>query len=485
MTELRFFHYFLAVLSGYGLAASFAPWGYGWLAWPSLVPLFYAVLASRGPWAAARRGWAAGLAFYITALIWMANVVHYLAIVFWLVFAFWLALHAGLMRALWDLGWEHRPRLKAFAWALAAGACWAGVEYFRSELWPLRCPWLALGYSQTYNPAIFQTLSVWGVHGLSAFMVSAGAAWALALRRRGLLPGALAAAALVLAVAWGRHRLETVLPEHGEPLKVALVQAENAPLDRLVKFSLAPEAREADLLVWPEYSFYMPSDPAGEKAFLEHLRLKLKPSKAAAALGVAVRAEPARGLKRANYILFLGRDKRPEGRYDKMQPVQFVEAGLPRNRAPVPVRTALGDMGPQICYDLAFEGGSRRMAAQGARLLITPTLDPAEWGKVQHRQHSDMSAARAVESGLWLVRAASSGWSQVIDRLGFTRAELAPGTEGALVATAYAGKGGTFYTRFGWTLAPLCFLFTLAAAALLFFSHFGIIAASKGEHKHD
>ena len=484
MTEKRFFHYFLAALSGLGLAAAYAPWGYGRLAWIALAPLFYAVLDSRDPWAAARRGAAAGLVFYTGALIWMANVVHYLAIVFWLVFAFWLALHAGLMRALWDLGWEHRPKAKALFWTLAAGACWAGIEYFRSELWPLRCPWLGLGYSQTYVPSVFQSLSVWGVYGLSAFMAAANASWALLARRRACMPAALLAAALLLLVAWGRRRLEIVLPEHGTPVKVALVQAENSSLQKLVKFSLAPEARAADLLVWPEYSFYMPSDAGGEKAFLAHLARELKPSKAAAALGVAVKAEPARGLKRANYMLFLGRDKRPAGRYDKMHPVQFVESGLPENKKPAPVSTELGDMGPQICYDLAFEGGSRAMAEQGARLLVVPTLDPAEWGLWQHLQHSDMSAARAVESGLWLVRAASSGTSQVIDRLGFTRAELEMGREGALTATAYAGQGGTFYTRFGWTLAPLCFLFTLAASVLLLFKHFGIIAASKGEHKH-
>ncbi|MCM2268226.1 MAG: hypothetical protein NDI60_10695, partial [Elusimicrobiales bacterium] len=284
--------------------------------------------------------------------------------------------------------------------------------------------------------------------------------------------------------AWGRHRLETVLPENGEPLRVALVQAENSSLEKLVKFSLAPEARLADLLVWPEYSFYMPSDTAGEKAFRAYLARELKPSKAVAALGVAEKADLSRGLKRANYMFFMNRDKRPAGRYDKMHPVQFVESGLPENKEPSPVMTDIGALGPQICYDLAFEDGSRKMAEQGARLLIVPTLDPAEWGLWQHLQHSDMSAARAVESGLWLVRAASSGTSQVIDRLGFTRAELEPGREGVLVAAAYAGPGGTFYTRFGWTLAPLCLLFTLAAAALLLLKNFGIIAATKGDHKH-
>ncbi|MBI5743993.1 MAG: hypothetical protein HY952_05540 [Elusimicrobia bacterium] len=485
MTEKRFFHYFLSALSGLMLAAAYAPFGHGRLAWVALAPLFYAVLDSRGAWAAFRRGAAAGLVFYVLSLIWMANVVHWLALVFWGVFAGWVALHAGLMRGLRDWEGEGRGHLKALLWAAAAGAAWTGIEYFRSELWPLRCPWLGLGYSQTDVPSIFQSLSFWGVYGLSGFMAAANAAWALAVRRRSWLPAAVFGAGLVLLAAWGRHRLDSVMAENGEPLKVALVQAESASLDKLLKFSLTPEARQADLLVWPEYSFYTPSDAAGEKAVLNYLRKGLKPSRAVAVLGAAVMADPERGVTRANYTLVLGRDKKPAGRYDKMHPVQFVEAGLPENKKPAPVNTELGLLGPQICYDLAFEDGTRKVARQGARLLIVPTLDPAEWGRWQHLQHSDMSAARAVESGLWLVRSASSGWSQVIDRLGFTRASLAMGREGVLTATAYAGPGGTFYTHLGWLLAPLCFLFTLAAGALLAFVNFRSTDATKGDRTND
>jgi apolipoprotein N-acyltransferase len=456
-------HYLLALLSGLLLAASYAPFGSWQLAWIALAPLFYAVLECGGAAQAARLGALAGLAFYSVSLIWMAAVVHYLAVVFWAVFAAWLALHAGVVRGLWDLGQKRgKNDLRALAWAVACGVTWAGIEYFRSELWPLACPWLGLGYSQTYNPPVFQSLSVWGVYGLSAFMAAANAAWALTLRKS-RLPAISFFAALILVTAWGRHRLNTLPAENGRPVKVALVQAERAPISELARLSLTPEAAGADLLVWPECSVMMPA--AGSPAYAARLARELKGSRAEAVVGVCVDENKAAGVRRANYTLLLGRDKKISGVYDKMHPVQFVETGLPENKTPAPVTTALGRLGPQICYDLAFEDGTRRITEQGAQLLIVPTLDPMEWTELQHRQHSDMSAARAVESGLWLVRSASSGYSQVIDRLGGVRAELAAGKRGALTAEAYIGNGGTFYTRAGWVFAPFAFAFALAAAA--------------------
>ncbi|OGR64573.1 MAG: hypothetical protein A2X31_08465 [Elusimicrobia bacterium GWB2_63_22] len=460
--------YILAAVSGLLLAGAFAPFGLGGLAWVALVPLFYAVTVASGVRQAFLLGGTTGLVFYILALSWMPNVVHYLALLFWLVFALWLALHAGLLRALWDLlhGRGGLGSARALAWAAAAGLSWAGIEYFRSELWPLECPWLGLGYSQTYNPVVFQSLSLIGVYGLSAFIAAFNAALTLLPRRRPLLaPAALAALALAAAYAWGAQRLSSGASEGGRPIKAALVQAERADINTLARLSLRPEAADADLLVWPECSVTMPS--VQEPAHVSLLARKLKKFKGEAVIGVCVDANRARGVKRGNYALVLGRDKRTAGLYHKMHPVQFVEAGLPSNKKPEPVVTPLGRLGPQICYDLAFEDGTRAITRGGAEVLITPTLDPEEWSLLQHQQHSDMSAARAVESGLWLLRAASSGESQVIDSLGQVRASLASGREGVLVAEARLAPGGTFYTSYGWLLPPFSFIFTLAAAALV------------------
>lgn len=459
----------LAAVSGLLLAASFAPASAGGLAWVALTPLFLALLASPGPGFSFSLGAITGAVFYILSLIWMANAVHYLALAFWAVFLLWTALHAALLRGIWELR-DYRGRLtagRAFFWVAAAGLTWTGIEYFRSELWPLECPWLALGYSQTFVPPLFQSLSVVGVYGLSAFIVSANAAWALALWRRSYSPAAFFLAALAASALWGNDRLHSFPADAGRPVKVALVQAERADIDRLAAYSLSPEAADADLLVWPECSVFMPEPQS--PSYISLLSEKLAPSRAEAVIGVCVAPDPARGIERANFTLHLGRDKKPAGRYEKMHPVQFVEAGLPSNREPRPVDTPLGRLGPQICYDLAFEDGSRLMAREGAEILITPTLDPREWSILQHRQHSDMTAARAVETGLWAVRAASSGESQVIDSTGRLRARLKSPKRGVLTAVARLAPGGTFYTRAGWLLAPLAFLFTLAVSALVIF----------------
>ncbi|OGR38536.1 MAG: hypothetical protein A2X29_02025 [Elusimicrobia bacterium GWA2_64_40] len=456
----------LAVLSGLLLAACFAPLSLGWAAWLALAPLFCAIAAAPSARRAALLGALTGLVFYSLSLSWMPAVVNFPALVFWAVFAFWVALHAALLRGLWALaesgGLNYR---RALALAAAAGLCWAGLEYFRSELWWLECPWLVLGYSQATVPGLYQTLSVWGVYGLSAFIVSVNAALAPALLRRAYLPAALALAAVAAAWAWGEHRLKTFPAEAGRPVTAALVQAERSDINKLARLSLSPEAAGADLLVWPECSVYPPR--ADEKSYEAYISSRLAPSKAEAVVGVCVPADRRRGVRRGNYTLHLGRDKKKTGKYEKMHPVQFVEWGLPRNRAPEPVRTPLGLLGPQICYDLAFENGSRLMAEAGAEILITPTLDPMEWTALQHTQHSDMTAARAVETGLWIIRAASSGRSQVVDGLGRERATLENGAEGVLTAQARLAAGGTFYTRYGWLLGPLALLATVAAGLAL------------------
>ncbi|HNW45170.1 MAG TPA: apolipoprotein N-acyltransferase [Elusimicrobiales bacterium] len=453
----------LAALSGLLLASLFAP-VYAWpLGWAALLPLFWAVLASRDARQAALLGAVTGLIFYPLSLCWMVNVVNAAAIIFWAMFAAWLALHAALIRGLWGR-LEKNGCAGALAWTAAAGITWAGIEYFRSEIWALPCPWLGLGYSQAGNAALYQTLSLWGVYGLSALLAAVSAALALASKRI-KTPAVIMLCALLAAAMWGRHRLASFTPETGRQLKVALVQAERAPLAVLIKHSLAPAALTADLLLWPELSFLLPGD--GDDGYLGLLRKQLKPSKAVAALGTGINTRREGKLRRENFILFMDGAKKNLGRYDKMHPVPFVEYGLPSYSKAATVDSALGRLGPQICYDLAFEDGTRKVTEQGAELLVSPTLDYLEWGNLQHTQHSDMSGARAVEAGLWLVRAASSGRSQIIDPLGRERASLANGLEGVLTGEAYLLDGGTFYSRRGWLFAPAALALTALAAALL------------------
>lgn len=450
-----------AALSGVLLAASFPPHGLWPLAWTALVPLFFAALRSASPGRAAFLGAVTGAFFYPAALSWMTNIFNpAVSLLFWAIFALWLALHAALLKFLWDrVGAAGRGQWGELLWTLLAGAAWAGLEYFRSEAWPLACPWLGLGYSQMSAAPVLQTMSVWGVYGLSAFIASVNAAWVLLLQRRYLAP-ILAVFLCAVVSAWGRERLASFDADAGRPVKAALLQDETLDLESLLELSLSPAAAGVDLLVWPEYAFYMKGGEEEKYSALISGRLKGRYPVSLIASGVQDPDEVAAG-RGANFVLALGPRGENYGRYDKLHPVPFVDDGLTPNPAPAPVSTPLGRLGVQICYDLAFEDGPRKVTVKGAEILLSPTKDPMRWGLKQHLQHSDMSAARAVETGLWILRPATSGISQIIDPLGEVRAVLPAGERGVLAGAARLRAGGTFYTSYGWLFGPLSMALTL------------------------
>ncbi|MBI3565863.1 MAG: hypothetical protein HY079_11745 [Elusimicrobia bacterium] len=442
----------LAAASGALLVFAFEPFGAWALAWVAFVPLFLALEEAPDAKAAANLGAVAGLAFYVPALHWIVKVFGPMGGAFWCVFALWTALPMTLA---WWTGrrWSaERPGL----WVAAVAVSWIGAEYFRAEVWKLQCSWLSLGYSQTSFPPLLRSVSLFGLYGLSGLIVAFNAALALALRGRAL-PARVLAAAVVALAAWGAAWPRAAT---GRPIVAAAVQSEDYDIPKMAKLSLSPGAKDAGLVVWPEYGFTV--QPGGEEGMRKLVARQLSGSKAVAVLGAAIFPDDLKKGWEQNFAWVLGPDGALLGRYDKHHPIPFVEPRLKPNRDPRPVSTPLGVLGVQICYDLDFEDGPRRVQSLGAEILAVPDIDPREWGAWQHRQHSAMSAARAVETGLWVVRAASSGLSQIVAPDGTVRAELEPLTSGVVVGTAFLTKGGTLYTRAGWVLPRLCLLLTAA-----------------------
>ena len=71
-----------------------------------------------------------------------------------------------------------------------------------------------------------------------------------------------------------------------------------------------------------------------------------------------------------------------------------------------------------ICYEAIFPDLVRDFAARGAELLVNITND-AWYGRTSApHQHLAMAAFRAVENGKYLVRAANTGISAVVDPRG-------------------------------------------------------------------
>jgi len=90
------------------------------------------------------------------------------------------------------------------------------------------------------------------------------------------------------------------------------------------------------------------------------------------------------------------------------------------------------------------------MVADGAEFLLVPTMDAIHWGAKQHYQHAELFRHRAAENGRWIIVAATSGLTQVIDSNGNRLSSLPIIDEGVLVAEVGRRSGLTFYTRMGW-----------------------------------
>jgi apolipoprotein N-acyltransferase len=392
-------------------------------------------------------------------------------------------------------GWV--ARFGTFALLLAPFA-WVATEILRAHTL-LRFSWCLLGYSQADSPSLIQLASVAAVYGVSFVIVLVSSALALLLHetRPSRRAAALLAALLVpAAVFWhGRSVLAQPLPA-GPPLRVGLVQAsilqdqkwdaarlyEN--FQQHVELTRRAAAQGARLIVWPESSVPWHYDTAPE---IRRLMGALAAETGAhLAFGNDDREPQASGRDR----VFVGAKLiDPEGRltlrYHKVRLVPFGEyvplqplltlggrfaAKLVRQvsdftpGSEATVGEAAGRrLGVFICYEAIFPDFVRRFTDNGATLLVNVTNDGWYGTTSAPHQHFAMTVFRAVENGRYVVRAANTGISGVIDPRGRVLARTALFEKTVLVRDVPDAALSTFYARNGDVFAWSC----LAAAAAL------------------
>ena len=243
---------------------------------------------------------------------------------------------------------------------------------------------------------------------------------------------------------------------------------------------------EGSILIWPEAAITLFEHEAGE--LLEGLARRGEQSGTALVLGlprleaqahsVEGRSSHESSYRFQNAALALGDG---EGRYIKRRLVPFGEYvplegllrglieffDLPMSRStPGPWRQPLLNVGADaaalaICYEVAYADLMRTTAAD-ADLLITITNDTWFGRSIGPLQHMQIAQARALENGRWLLRAANSGVTAIVDHQGRIQSRLPQFEQGVLSGNFQVMAGRTPYNRFGdaWLIA-------LCAATLL------------------
>jgi apolipoprotein N-acyltransferase len=483
------------------LVLSFPKFGQGVVAWIALVPLLLALPGTSG-WRAVRLGYVTGAVSAFGLLYWTSFVVvQYggLSLPVGAAIMAALCLAVALFPALF--AWAQARVLATFGgWGLlGAPLLWVGTELLRAHTL-FEFPWCLLGYSQYRNLPVIQIASVTAVYGVSFLVVAASALVAFAAQERRPAPRrtALLGLALLVGGAWagGAWAMERPRPETGR-IRVGLVQASIRQDEKWVPgkaednvarhLALTDEAaaQGARLVVWPESAvpYLYDEDPALARALRRLVRrLDVYLFFGNDDRGVGSEGEPrffvgaklltpgGRVVERYHKIHLV-----PFGEYVPLKPVftlggrlaaklvQEVSDFSPGSE-PVLGKVEGHPIGGYICYEAIFPDLVRRFAARGAELLVNVTNDAWYGTTSAPYQHFAMAVFRAVENRRYMVRAANTGITAIVDPVGRVRARTALFEPTVLVGDVAFAAEQSFYTRHGDVFAQGC---GAAALALL------------------
>lgn len=116
-----------------------------------------------------------------------------------------------------------------------------------------------------------------------------------------------------------------------------------------------------------------------------------------------------------------------------------------------------------ICYEVVYPNLARDAVRSGSQLLTTITNDAWFGRSSAPWQHFEMASLRAIEQGRYLVRAANTGISGIVDPYGRVLARSRLFEPALLVGDVRFLGGFTFYARTGDVFVYACALATLVA----------------------
>ncbi len=470
------------------------------MAWVALAPLLIALRGTSGL-QAVRLGYVTGAVSALGLLYWTSYVVVQFG---------GLSLPVGIaVMLLLCLAFAVFPALFGWVvarWIAALGAeglllapfAWVATEILRVNSF-FSFPWCLLGYSQAGNLPIVQIARFGAVYAVSFLLVLASSVLAYlavepaAVRRRRAAVGL----ALILAVvaADGLWRSRALLPETGR-IRVGLVQAsipQDEKWDEALAFSNLKRHTElteqaaaegARLVVWPESAvpFYYDDTPAIARTINElagRLRMPLlfgnddrEPGESGRSfVGAKLIGPDGAMLLRYHKIRLV-----PFGEYVPLRPLLTlggrVAAKLVQQLADFSPGDsyAIGEVGGHrlsttICYEAIFADLGREFSARGSELFVNITNDGWYGRTSAPYQHFAMARLRAVENGRYLVRAANTGISALVDPFGRVLARTQLFERGVLVRDVPFVAQQTFYTRHGDVFAWACLGAAIAVSA--------------------
>lgn len=419
-----------AILAGLLIAASVPPWGW-WPLAPLGVAMWDRLLADASPRRRFLRSWVLGIAWLAPAMLWMVDMTAPGYPIAVLVFAAYIGV-AGLAV----------PGRSATPWHrwIAVPAAFTLAEAARSTFPFGGVPLATAAMGQAAAPLgqVARLLCALGVtFAVGAVGVALSAAWQ---RRHLLAVGTIAGVIALWAVAMVAPRghviasIDAAVVQGGGPQNTRAADTDEREVFERHVAATALVTTPVDLVLWPEdvVSIERPLLDTVEGAELAALAESLD------ATLVAGVVEGTGDDTFTNYAVAFGPDGSIGDRYDKVRRVPFGEyvplrglietvagadSGLPARDAvagsgPAVLRTPAGDLAVAISWEIFFTNRARDGVLHGGTILLNPTNGSSYWLTEVQTQQIASSRLRAIETGRWVLQAAPTGFSAIIDDSG-------------------------------------------------------------------
>lgn len=457
-------------------------------------------------------GWAFGVGHFTVGNFWIATAFTYQAAMpGWLgaIAVVLLSLYLAVYPALGALGTWLLARRNPLAFALAFAGCWTISEWLRSWVFT-GFAWNPLGVAALgpFERPGLAGLTPWlGTYALSALVVLLAACWSSAAVRRkadwrGL--GLLVVPVTALLVPFSAAQQQAAPGREFTLVQPNIPQEElndyrmfEANYQRLARLSPARPGQGRRLLLWPESGvpdylregypdrYYLDNygaDPVLARQRLGRLAgpgtmllsgttdLEVRSGRAVGARN-SVTALDATGTIRASYAKA---HLVPYGEYLPMREIltplglsRLVPGSLDFWPGPGPRTLDLGEwgrVGVQVCYEIIFSGQVVDPENR-PEFLFNPSNDGwfGAWGPPQHLAQARL---RAIEEGLPVLRATTTGISAVIEANGTIHQYVAHQTAGRIDGTIPPARAPTLFSRLG-NILPLGWAAVLLVLALV------------------
>jgi len=462
----------LILISALLISLSFHPLGLHFLAWFGLIPLLYAVENTRAS-THFKSGVLFGFLFSLFSLFWIIFLqipinIKILMIAGMIILFLYIGLYFGVSLLIAN---------QIGIWFLPFAI--AGLEYIKG-LGELGFPWLSLGYTQARYPIIIQQASIYGIFGITFWLILLNVALHKFIKVRTIKYLMIAVFIVVLPLIYGMLRIREPTEKF---ISVGIIQPNIDPnlkfdrkmkqetFNRLISLSTACAERglektgyPLELIIWPETAtpIFLTSPGRYQDRVLELSKRLHVPIFSGTPL-----------FDRTNYNIYNGAvliepGKGIEQKYKKIHLVPFGEH-IPFDRY-IPLFRKIdfgeGDYSPGkeytvfnltnftfsclICFESIFPDLSREFVNRGANLLVNITND-GWFGKISGpQQHNDMAILRTVENGVPLARCANNGISMVVDQYGRILKETQLFEAGFVFCRIAVDDERTVYYRYGY-----------------------------------